>query len=55
MAAAAAVALVGIAALVITEREPSNDARINGISMITTAALERAGAVAFATGPTAPQ
>ena len=53
MAAAVVVALVGIAAMVITERDPGDDARSNGISMITTAALERAGAIAFPTDPTA--
>ena len=53
IAAAVVVALVGIAALVITERDPGDDARGYGISMITTAALERAGAIAFPTDPTA--
>ena len=47
LATAMLVALVGIAAFVITERDPDEVARSHSISMITTAALERAGAIAL--------
>jgi hypothetical protein len=52
MAAAVAVALIGIAALVITEHNPAGDAQSSSISMITTAVSERAGATALPTDPT---
>ena len=55
IATAMVVALVGIAALVITERDANDNVRRNGISMTTTAALERAGATAFPSDSTAPR
>ena len=52
MAAAAVAALVAIAALLITELDTRYEAQSNGISMITTAVVEQAGAMVLPTNPT---
>jgi len=52
LAVAVVVALIGISFLIITERDPADNAQTKAISMKTTAALERAGAVAVPTRPT---
>jgi hypothetical protein len=46
MAAVVVVALVGIAALVITEHDPGDDARSNGISAGSDRGTERAAVIA---------
>lgn len=55
MAVAVVVALAGIAALVIMERKSGKVAQSNGISMITTVTVQRAGATAFPTDTTTPR
>ena len=55
VAVAAVVALVGITTLLITERDPTDEARGNGITMITTATLVRAGAIAIPTARATPR
>ena len=51
MAAAAAVAVVGIAALVFMEVGLKDDVQRDSISMITTAVVDRAGAIALPSDP----
>ena len=51
MAAAAVVAVVGIAALVFMEVGLKDDGQRNSISMITTAVVDRAGAIALPSDP----
>lgn len=51
MAAAAVVAVVGIAALVFMEVGLKDDVPRNSISMITTAVVDRAGATALPSDP----
>ena len=51
MAAAAVIAVVGIAALVFMEAGLKGDVQHNGISMITTVVVDRAGATALPSDP----
>ena len=49
--AAVVVALLSIAALLIAENDQRYETRSSGISMITTAVVERAGAIVLPTAP----
>ena len=51
--AAAVIAVVGTAALFFMDFGPNNEVKRNGISMITTAVVDRAGATALPTEPAA--
>ena len=51
MAVAAVIAAVGIASLVFMEIGPKGDVQRNGISMITTAVVDKAGATALPSDP----
>jgi hypothetical protein len=53
MMAAALIAMVGAGMLVFIDFDPKTDVQGHGITMITTSVVERAGATALPTEPTA--